>query len=392
MLAVPAAAGTAAFSLFVYFENFGDVTNSPGAATGQITGLKSNCEGIPEPTRTYISNAAQYTRVPAAFIAATAKQESGFNKDAQSAYAGGVMQLANQLLPDTYDVLNSRYRTDYKDGFAGFKSGTKIKPTSQKAPTAITGNRKTDIYIAEYNIFLGAKLQRELYDQYKERAKGNDQKLFEYIAAAYNGGPQGLANAKYNYTKMAEETRNYVPKVMANYQNFKSSCQEDLTPNTPSSVTDIVTGTVTNNAAQQVKNRVNTDKPGLWHQLPGQCANTTSALLATVFGGRTGKEGNGLGSYPNQPSTEAPTSADMSQAANELKAGRIPVWHIVGPNQEHWIAVLEVNGNNLTYFEPASGTIETSPTSKTGGNGNNYFGITHQGCFQNDERGYGFTP
>lgn len=387
LLAGPASLGVVVFSLVAYFGNISDQPNAFRATQG-VTGLKSTCDIPSEEIRTYISNAAQYTRVSAAFIAATAKQESAFNPRAQSPYAGGVMQLANQLSYDTFDEMAARYRKDYEDNFSAFKGGTSIKPPGQTAPTAITGNRTTDIYIAEYNIFLGAKYQKELFDLYKKRAK--EEKLLELVAAAYNGGAGALENARYDYTKMSDETKNYVPKVLANYRDYKARCEEDLTSTVNADA--LPEGTTTNDSAQQVKQRVQADGAEAWRQGPGQCAITTARLLRTVFPGRSGTEGASLGSYPNQSSTAAPTAADMRQATEELKAGRIPVWHIVGPNQEHWIAVLEVNGSNLTYFEPATGAIETSPITKAGGGGNNYFGITHEGCYQNHERGYGFTP
>lgn len=139
-----------------------------------------------------INEAAQKYNVDPALLAAIAKQESGFNQSAQSgAGAVGVMQL----MPDTAKGLG------------------------------------VDANDLQGNIEGGAKYIRQMLDMYD----GDVEKAL----AAYNAGAGNLDSVNGDISKLSEETRNYVPAVMANYEGFKGNKTSDNTPQLKLDTSDI---------------------------------------------------------------------------------------------------------------------------------------------------------
>lgn len=139
-----------------------------------------------------INEAAQKYNVDPALLAAIAKQESGFNQSAQSgAGAVGVMQL----MPDTAKGLG------------------------------------VDANDLQGNIEGGAKYIRQMLDMYD----GDVEKAL----AAYNAGAGNLDSVNDDISKLSEETRNYVPAVMANYEGFKGNKTSDNTPQLKLDTSDI---------------------------------------------------------------------------------------------------------------------------------------------------------
>ena len=139
-----------------------------------------------------INEAAQKYNVDPALLAALAKQESGFNQSAQSgAGAVGVMQL----MPETAKGLG------------------------------------VDANDLQGNIEGGAKYIRQMLDMYD----GDVEKAL----AAYNAGAGNLDSVNGDISKLSEETRNYVPAVMANYEGFKGNKTSDNTPQLKLDTSDI---------------------------------------------------------------------------------------------------------------------------------------------------------
>ena len=139
-----------------------------------------------------INEAAQKYNVDPALLAAIAKQESGFNQSAQSGSgAVGVMQL----MPDTAKGLG------------------------------------VDANDLQGNIEGGAKYIRQMLDMYD----GDVEKAL----AAYNAGAGNLDRVNGDISKLSEETRNYVPAVMANYEGFKGSKNSDNAPQLKLDTSDI---------------------------------------------------------------------------------------------------------------------------------------------------------
>lgn len=354
---------------------FGTVDPLRGDKPGVLSefhdpGLLKNegaCASIPEQApdrlyRTYIGNASVDAGISAAFIAAVVKQESAFRNDAVSkAGAMGAMQI----MPATFSSLEITHRKH----FIG-----RYKPDLAKLSP----------FNAQYNIYLGANYLKYNFGLFRQRERVK----YELTAAAYNAGPGTVQ--KYGYPENMpspgyDETKNYVQSVLKFYNDFKP-CEEQ-----------IKVGQADHPNIRKLISYVQAN-PGAYAQCSATgCADANSVLLRAVFPKKDPRSGPSLGKFPNRPRAAPPTFQDLDRARSELSGGNFPVWHINGQDSgQHWIILVRVKDNNITFFDPADGNIKTYPANKkVNGDTWAYFGITPEGSRggnDNYERGYVFKP
>ena len=173
---------------------------------------------------------------------------------------------------------------------------------------------KTDMMDPEKNIYKGTAYIKELIDRY-----GGD---WELALAAYNAGPGALDAAGKNISKLSKETREYVPKVLANYETLVSSAAAAMPPTT---VAEKVLNPLSAllNGVFSTKEDNKDGEPGLVAKLMGNLASWAKSKVGYQTPGGTTNEAN--------PFTEAMGSSEArAWCADFVSAGLKKVFNDEG--------------------------------------------------------------
>lgn len=380
-LGTPIAVGIMLWSLLLYFTNIGDFLPQLGA-TGSNTALANEgaCQELANATLKdgrnlldLLNAAAEYTGVEPAMLAAIASNESSLGQFLESPDFGyGIMQT--QL--ETYN--------DYKRKTDPRQEYVIVEQNGYEYYKAVGTNHIVEN--SEAAVFAGANYYKTQLDHYKDPY---------WAAAAYNAGPgnvdrwRKVDSSPFN-VKMFKVTEEYIRKFKTAYEKYKG-CQEadTLAGNTGLSAT-----------AQKLVNYVRAHPNESNQFLNGEgrcgCARTVIRVLEDAFPGSKGGEG---GWISTGQVGKAPTDQEMKDAQDILSTGKLPVWHIRGSGSgQHWIVLVQINGNEITFFDPAQGAIVTESrnlkSTAVGYPGEFYFGITEQegGDDSDLKRGYTFSP
>jgi soluble lytic murein transglycosylase len=154
---------------------------------------------FPSPFRDLVKKAAHKFKISSSFIYSIMRQESAFDPEVRSwADAFGLLQLT----PERAEDLDQRSGVDYKI--------------------------YTDLYDPKTNIFLGARLLKDLQLKFKNR-------FIEYVGS-YNASERAIKHwkkSRFNGDHIEfieripyDETRKYVKLVLRNFINYKRSLSE----------------------------------------------------------------------------------------------------------------------------------------------------------------------
>lgn len=130
--------------------------------------------------------------------------------------------------------------------------------------------------------------------------------------------------------------------------------------------------------AQVIIDYVKNQGPAVCKQSTGtNCGDTADGIVRANFADISQSDFFALGGLVDGP----PTDKNIQDVQEQLAKGNIPIWQVRGNGKnptsgKHFIVVLGIDANkNITYFDPASGSIETNPYNyqSTAGWGD-YFG------------------
>lgn len=358
----------AAWGIFTQNTYRQDPVSGNVAATGGDFKAECGLKLVPE-YLPYIKGASQKYGISQAVIAAVILQESGWDPGAKSNVgAGGLMQI----MPDTYASIRGG-GTPTKDA-----QGKPLDPNTDVDGAPLTDERldpKTNIYYGTHY----------LHHIYFELKKGSWPVTF----ASYNSGP----NNKYTAAGQIppyKQTVEYVKAIAgsvtkAGYMTLYAACLDTTGTNSTGDLKGI------HPAVQKLIDYVKSDRGRACQFDTGgvgdpntACARTVIKTLNAVYSipGDTGNKLNGTPPACCTFSTAPPSAAELSQAKSILAQGDIPVWHINGHGSgQHWIALVHIDENNtISYYDPESGTIESTPynqqTTLKNGTPVSYFGMT----------------
>ncbi|MBI2589858.1 lytic transglycosylase domain-containing protein [Candidatus Berkelbacteria bacterium] len=344
-------------AIFARFKLLSDPPNnvslmSPGG------GLRSDCQGIPKEYIPFVNGAAKMYNVSAALLAAMMTQESSGSAGAVSkAGAQGLMQV----MPETFNEIKN----------STVNAGTATEPKKIKFGKNVNGkNLKGDAFDPETSIYAGAHyLTGLLHDP---RTKGNER----FAIAAYNAGP-GAVDSFQGIPRGGEydETWNYVKSIHplpeddpdksgGLYGRYKKCLDQNGN----------LQNATTNANAERIRRAV---ASGGWkgQQYAGECFINVTSNLSKTFNWSRGSA-YGL----RQPGV--PSKSDLDQlrktlASNQVNGGNLPMWHIeyIDGSSEHWIVVLSVDeNNNIEFYDPNGGFIDTKPYNAKTPSGDAFFG------------------
>ena len=342
-LATPAAAGTAAFSLFVYFENFSDQP-ATFTKTDSASSLDTASDKCPNLKIKYkdgsiagdiINAASKATGVEAAQIAAQIEIESSFDqfifsKDS-TASEGKDDPIAYGLMQTTAPTYNSKIiKTQYSNLKVTYSP--KIKHLSNGNPYTIfvvTGKN----YILDNPaaaVLAGAWYYRDQLDEFKDP---------DIAVAAYNAGPVPIRKSGWikgkPMPKLFDQTMEHVKKfdvALAKYrgcQSKKVATGKKIYLHWTAGVNTLAYDEYSYNIVLDNKGKAKSVKTNGSNHTQGRNSDSFGIAIAAMGGCGDSNQYHDIlaASYRNcqYPPTQSQIDAMVQQAAELAVANNIPV-------------------------------------------------------------------